>query len=348
MRNLTIIALLLVWALSTAVQAQVVGPKVGVIPGTNMTRDEFRARAQGQLAAIALNSLTYQIAKGAYAPDIYTLQASPAWNLRIDNMFTGRPIQGIYFEPAPDMMTSDPNVGLGGMDLTPNVPQMMPQKPGGPQKPDEKPNIVITKTGTNRVDPAEIRDYEPGDVYYYTKGDMLQLIIFAPDQTYFEWVDESPNANFRANLQLREGQPAENIYAAQVLYYVETLAAQHYNLVQFMADGSTIPGAAVASLPGSKKIELAGRMGITVVNPVTRQPETSAKECSPGLILEGAPLKICTTAGSPLGMVDMTFAREDVQRTAPLPKPKPAPKPKPGQRAPGGPRPGAPGGGRRS
>jgi hypothetical protein len=339
----------LLWA--TGASAQEVGPRMGVIPGTDMTRDEFRARAQAQCAAIALNAVTYYLAKDSYAPDIYTLQASPAWNLRIANMFTGRPVQGIYFEPSADAMTNDPAIGLSGMDLTPDLPPPPPQQQGGgqigPQK-DEKPQLNLNANfGTMRVDPAAIRDYDAGDVYYYTKGDLLQLIIYAPDGTYYEWVDDMPNANFRTSLQLRSSQPDENLYAAQVLYYVESLAGQHYNLVQYMAGRETVPGAAVGDLPGSKKIELAGRVGITVVNPVTKQPETAAKSCSPGVILEGSPLKICTAKGESLSITEMTMAREDVGHAPPKPKVKAKPKPKPGSRPPGGSTPGAPGGGRR-
>ena len=113
-RAVTLLILLLAVLAPAAVLAAPIGPKMGAIPGTSMTRDEFRARAQAQLAAIALNAVTYQIATGSYAPDIYTLQASPAWNLRVANMFTGRPVQGIYFEPTQDSMTSDPSLGLGG------------------------------------------------------------------------------------------------------------------------------------------------------------------------------------------------------------------------------------------
>jgi hypothetical protein len=109
-----------------------------------------------------------------------------------------------------------------------------------------------------------------------------------------------------------------------------------------------VPGAQLTSLPGSKKIELAGRIGLTVLNPVTRKPETAAKECSPGVVLEGTPLKICTAAGPSLSLTEMTLAREDPQLQAPSrqPKPRQTVKPKPGQRPPGGKTPGAPGGGR--
>jgi hypothetical protein len=339
--------LLLAVLAPAAVLAAPIGPKMGVIPGTSMTRDEFRARAQAQLAAIALNAVTYQIAKGSYAPDIYTLQASPAWNLRVANMFTGRPVQGIYFEPSQDSMTSDPSLGLGGADIAPDLPPVIPKSLGEPPKEGEKPPLMFAKSlGTYRVSPAAIRDHDPGDIFYYTKGDLLQLIVYAPDNTYFEWVDEIPNANFRVNLQLRPNQPVENLYAAQVLYYVDSLAAQHYNLVQFMADGQTVPGATISGLSGSKKIELAGRIGVTVVNPITHKPETAVKQCSPGAILEGAPLKICTATGESLSMTDMTMAREDLEHTQQPKKQKPQPKPKPGQRPAGGRTPGAPGGGR--
>jgi hypothetical protein len=328
-----------------AAAAQTVGPRMGIIPGTDMTRDEFRARAQAQLAAVALNALTYYVANGSYAPDIYTLQASPAWNLRINNMFTGRPIQGVYFEPTPSQMTKEPPVGLGGI-----APPDLNMPPTGLNQPkqDGKPNIVVIPGNASaRVNPAAIRDHDPGDIFYYAKGDLLQLILFAPDNSYFEYVDEQPNGNYRGNLRLRTNQPAENLYAAQVLYFVETLAGQHYNLVQFMGDQKTVPGAQVGQLPGSKKIELAGRIGITVVNPITKKPLTAGKECSPGNILEGTPLKICTATGPALSMAEMTMGREE-QGAMPAPKAKPQAKPKPGTRQPGGPRPGAPGGGRRN
>jgi hypothetical protein len=350
MRTIGFYGLVLVAALLAVspAWAQKVGPRMGVIPGTSMTRDEFRARAQADLAAVALNAVTYRIAKGSYATDFYELQASPAWNLRVANMFTGRPIQAIYFEPGPDNMTSAPSVGLGGLEL----PQMPPMGNGsgemGQVGKEKQPPIQLNPlSGVTRVDPGAIRDYEAGDVYYYVKGDLLQLILYAPDGSFFEWVDEVPNANFRINLQLRPDQPAENLYAAQVLYYVESLAAQHYNLVQFMSDGTTVPGAQLASLPGSKKIELAGRIGITVVNPVTKKPETASTKSSPGVVLEGTPLKIATATGPALAMTEMTMGREDMEHTqSPKPKVRQQPKVRPGQVPPGGPTPGAPGGGR--
>ena len=201
--------------------------------------------------------------------------------------------------------------------------------------------IQEKQRGPNRVDPKAIRSFDGGDIFYYTKGELLQLIIYAPDGTFVEWVDELPSANYRSSLMLRPNQPKDNLYAAQVLFYVESLAAQHYNLVQFMGDATTVPGAAVASLPGSKKIELAGRIGIFVLNPVTRKPETAATKCSPGVILEGTPLKICTVGGPSLALTEMTPWRARTRRSArPAKKPKPTAKPKPGERPPGGHTPG--------
>ena len=41
-------------AVQVRLAAAKVGPRMGVIPGTSMTHDEFRARAQADLAAVAL------------------------------------------------------------------------------------------------------------------------------------------------------------------------------------------------------------------------------------------------------------------------------------------------------
>lgn len=339
----------LLLALAVPAAAQKVGPRMGVIPGTDMTHDEFRAHAQADLAAVALNAVAYLLYNGQYAQDFYTLQTSKAWNINVSNMFTGRPLQLIYFEPNPDTMTTAPALGMTTFDFGQDQPPA-----GGPvgkldEKGDLPPDAQFTKNangGPLRVDPKAIRDFEGGDIYYYTKGELLQLIIFAPDGTFVEWVDELPNANYRASLSLRPTQPKDNLFAAQVLYYVETLAPQYYNLLKFMADESTVPGAAVSSLPGSKRIELASRMGITVLNPITRKPETASKTASPGVIIEGTPLKIVTGDGKVQSLVDMTMAPEDPQtlpRTKVKKPGKPVQKPMPGTK---GHTPGAPGGGR--
>jgi hypothetical protein len=329
--------------------AETIGPRMGVIPGTDITHDEFRAQARADLAAVALNAVAYLLYNDSYAQDFYTLQSSKAWNIQVNNMFTGRPLQLIYFEPSPNTMTTGPSMGMSSFDYALDKP-----KTGGPvgqigddgKLPD---NVQFTAGGNGgplRVDPRAIRDFDGGDIYYYTKGELLQLIMYAPDGTFVEWVDEIPNANYRSSLTLRAAQPKENVFAAQVLYYVETLAPQYYNLVKFMGDETTVPGASLSELPGSKRIELAGRIGITVLNPVTRKPETAVKTASPGVILEGTPLKIVTLDGKAQSLTEMTMAHEDPQQLARpnAKKPgKPVQKPAPGTK---GHTPGAPGGGR--
>lgn len=326
--------------LPTLAPAQV-GPKIGTIPGTEMTRDEFRARAEAQLSAIALNAAAYRQVHGSYAPDLATLQASPAWVLRVRNMFRPRNVQSIWFEPRTEHMTSSIPTPLGGVDAHPPPP---PPPSAGPRPPGETPPIVMVPSGTGRtrVDPKAIRDFEAGDVFYFTGGDLMQLVLYAPDGTYYEWIDEVPESRFRDQLMVPQGAPTDHIFAAAVLYFVERQSPKYHNLVQFMGDRPTLPGASLNDLPADKRVELAERLGITVTNPFTRREIEIVTECSPGNLLASAssPIMLCTDEG-PLTLAQLT--RPGV---APQERPVQA-QPRPTRPAPGGGRtPGAPGGGR--
>ena len=89
------------------------GELIGVIPGTGMMRDEFRARAMVQLKAVALSALAYRLLHDdQYPPDLLTLKNSESWNLDLLNIFSGRPVRALYFEPQEGDFTTRPAFDL--------------------------------------------------------------------------------------------------------------------------------------------------------------------------------------------------------------------------------------------
>jgi hypothetical protein len=163
-----------------------------------------------------------------------------------------------------------------------------------------------------RVDPQAIKDIVAGDVYYYVEGELLQLIIYAPDRTYVEWVDEVPNVNFREGLSLStEGTvfPADQ-YSLQVLYYAEELLPEYLGLYRFMADLDSPPQAALQNLSAAERLPLAQEFGVTVLNPFTHQPAAATAEPSPGdfVLAEAsreAPLLVYLSSGKVARATDL-------------------------------------------
>lgn len=286
-------------------QAQDPGQLVGQIPGTNMMRDEFRARAMVQLKAVALNALTFRVLYGdTYPANLYELKGSTAWNLDVTNMFTGQPVQAIHFEPSEDDYTSRPVLDL---------PMVIEQQPpafsdvigagagesegaddgegGGLFLEDAVPTAdLLSPTGRPRVDPGKIRYFTAGDIYYYTNGDLLQLVIFAPDGGYLEYVDESPNLRWQGILQVPPGAPwPDSITVAQVLFFADRLLEQHHNLVEFMGGRETIPAVRFKAVGAEERIAMARHLGIILGNPSTQQPIAVAPEASTGNFAEPDP-----------------------------------------------------------
>jgi hypothetical protein len=348
----TALALLALVVMSGAAAAQS-GPVIGNIPGTSMSRDEFNARARAQLAALALNAVTYMLAGEDYNQDYYDLQASPAGNLGLKNMFTGRPVQAIFYDAPVDAMVSTPVADMPGAfdQLNPNAPAPPIGGPRAPVNPEtgmgEWKATGGRSTGPLRVDPGMIRDYSGGDVYMYVRDELLQLIMFAPDGTYFERIDEIPNANYRENLQLTTGVAPDALYLAQVLYYLGNLAPQYSNLVRFMGNRETVPGAMFPTLPPAKRLSMSEEIGVTIRNPVTRRPIAVSATPSPGDIVDpsisGESLRLWNADGQAVSRAELTTGPVNREAAQPAPKPgkqkpavRPGGKPKGGGAAPGG------------
>ena len=278
---------------------------VGVIPGTNMLRDEFRARALIQLKALALNALTYRMLnKDEYAQSFYVLKQSSEWNLDLTNMFSGRSVQAIYFEPQPGDMTMSPVLDL------PLLIEDLPPLPGGfggggigEQNGGEGVDAgggaslqPMTPVGRARVDPTRIRRFTGGDVFYYADEELLQLVMFAPDGSYIEYVDETPNMRWQDRLETpASGMWPDSVYAAQLLYFSSDLLPQHHNLVQFMGDREWLSMAEFARVGAAERIGMAEALNITMLNPFTRERITSGAEFSLGDFVEAdqeAPLPL--------------------------------------------------------
>lgn len=280
------------------------GPQpMGIIPGTTMSRDEFRARANAQLSAVALNALSYHLVEGNFPPDLATLIASDAWVLDVHNMFHDRRVQGIIFDPQPGDYTTAPYLGL---TLYTDMPSEAPVQ----SRRDQQGNLDLQGTladalqrgqnkGTPRIDPKAIRDHTGGDIFYFTQNDMLQLIMYAPDGTYIEWVEVSTNQNLVRRLGIVRGGPLwpTGQYAAEVLYYLERMLPQHYNMMLFMASKEPLEEVSLTATPAARRIEMAKELDIDVRNPYTRMALGVGTQYSLGDIYEPdaaqpSPLKI--------------------------------------------------------
>ncbi len=277
---------------------------IGVIPGTGMLRDEFRARALVQLKAVALSALAYRLLHDdEYPPDLLTLKNSESWNLDLLNIFTGRPVRAIYFEPQEGDFTTRPVFDL----------PMMIEQDGlalGNLATDGALDLetlgqtlqALSLDLQPRVDPRRIRQFDGGDVYYYVAGDMLQLVMFAPDGSYIEHVDQAPNGNWRSRLATPGGSLwPDSVLAAEVLYFTGDLLPRHHNLVEFMGERETLAPARFAELGTDERINMALDLGIVILNPFSRQPAMAVTEHTVGELMAAEPgdptLRICMRDG---------------------------------------------------
>lgn len=338
---------------------------IGMIPGTKMSRDEFRARAMSQLAAVALNAVAYHLVHGEYPDQFYRLKGSEAWLLDPQNMFSERPLQSFDFVPGDNDWTSVPPLGLPGNFENPAgigaPPAFGPPVTGGNNGPNANPSglppqetWIFSSAGGRRVDPAKISGWSEGDIFYYAKNDLLQLVLFAPDGSYYEWVDEVPNPNYREHLRLRStNDPDGNKqYSSAVLYFSEILLPRYYNLVQFMANKSTEPQQALDRSSLEQRLAMAQDLGIAIRNPLAHK-QAIAIDGGPGDFVSGGgeELQIALANGQPATLLDLCLSPDE----QPLPKNsgKQGGKSGNGGRQPGGgkdsgekPRPGHGGGGR--
>lgn len=338
-----------------------VGPvQLGTIEGTAMTRDEFRGRAMAQLCAIALNACAYHEAFGEYPADYAHLRASEAWNLEVSNMFDGGRLRDIFYDPASTAMTTAAVQGFIPVSEMP-LPALPPENPA-PSGPDEGAADGQTASGREldigglrmlgelsagiaRVAPGQLKGYGAGELLYYAKDDLLQLVLYAPDGTYVEWVDEIPRPSFREALRLpAKGMnlPAD-LYCKQVLYYVSELLPEYYNLVRFMADQGELTPGELARRGAQERLAMAGELGIRVLNPLSRAAAAASADPAPGdLLNSGPPLGIRLLSGALASLEDLS-GRLQMQPGTPPGTPDARPPKAPpgsGKPRPGGGRPG--------
>jgi hypothetical protein len=322
---------------------------VGVIGGTDMLRDEFRARALIQLKAIALNALAYRLAnEDQYPQTFHKLKSSDSWNLDITNMFTGEPIREIIFQPDKDDMTTRMVLDLP-LDLDESVSNMGTMLPmtgggqsagdGGEGRDDSGGDTIptiqpIVPATMPRIDARKVNTFSGGDVLYFVSGDMLQLVLYAPDGTYVEFVDVKPNGHWRRRLDTA-GCPywPASIGAAEVLFFTE-LVPQHHNLVDFMGNRETIPPVKFPMLIAAQRLEMALDLNITVLNPITHNAAVSQADFSLGDFAAsdtalGAPLSLFMDDGRAWTAEMLTASAGEPSVAAP-PEEQPKPKPKPG------------------
>jgi hypothetical protein len=314
--SLALLAALL--CLGSAALAQLPEETVGSIAGTDMTRDEFRGRALAQLATIALNAVTYYKLHGEYPKEFYRLRGSESWNLDVENMFTPRPVQAIIFDPAGADYTTDPAIGLPGFEM-PSAPTSIGSLPP-PGSGTSDPNWVEINPGgvlSSRVNPRKVQNIVGGDIFYYTSDSLLQIVLYAPDGSYYEWVDEVPNHNYLEHLQLRGSDPTGQLLAsAEVLYYMQYVLPRYYNLVQFMSGLPTETPQALERAGASRRLEMARSIGVTVRNPFSKQPlalATGSGAAEAGSLAWDEPtIGILLSDGSPATLADLAFAPGEV------------------------------------
>jgi hypothetical protein len=315
---------------------------IGVIPGTEMTHDEFRARAEAQLAAVALNALTYRVLNGEYAAGLYELYNSSAWNLDVMNMFTGQPVNAVMFTPGPDDMTSSAEVGLPfnvelGSAPAP-APTPAPIGDGEEGEGDSGQIEGITMLAAEpvhfRVDPTRITTANPGDIFYYADGEILQLLMYSGDGVYAEYFEIAPNGRWAAKVGLREaGQYwQQDVLAAQVLFFTGELLPQHYNHVQFMAEQPLATYTAPQRVDPWSALEMAADLDIVILNPSSKQPIVVSEGSSRGdfIDLSAGGSQLLTIGlqngrASTLSQLYEAYAEPAGMQDRPAPKPKPSP-----------------------
>jgi hypothetical protein len=274
------------------------------IPGTNMTHDEFRARAYAELMAIALNAHAYFAVNNQFPATYADLEGSDAWNLDVANIFGGGRVQAIPFSPGPRDYTTDPPALFplpGNVDAdSPEASGQAPLKASGNIQDGltldahalSEQMMAAAQDSSARVNPKAVQPQSAGDVFYYAKDGMLQLVLYAPDRTYMEYVAFVPNQDMLANLNIKSGGrsfPAD-LYANEVLYYLERMLPQHYNFVRFMAGAQPLPEPELQRKSAQERLDMASDIGVTVFNPYTKQnAQVASKTPQPGELAAGDP-----------------------------------------------------------
>ena len=284
---------------------------VGMIKGTDMFKNEFRALAYTQMLAVALNAHAYYLEYNEYPSSFYDLYNSGAWNLDIQNIFSGAPVNEILYDADSVGRTNLPSLGLM-TELKPLDTSVALPPPTGPFNADN-PIIepLVVNSGPLRIDPAGITAPAPGDVLYFTEGNLLQLVIFAPDGTYVEYVSSSPDRRWLSTMGLNANDYdwPWDVYSAEVLLFTEELLPQYYSLYRYMSNQEDIPRHRLAAYSAQQRIDMAAELKIGIWNPYTKAAIEATELPSRGNFLEepGAPptpLLICLDAGRLLSLED--------------------------------------------
>ncbi|HES57966.1 MAG TPA: MRP family ATP-binding protein, partial [Firmicutes bacterium] len=287
---------------------------------------------------MALNALTYRVLNGEYPPTLYDLYNSSSWNIDLNNMFTGQPVDAIMFAPGPEDMTSTVEVGLP-FDFQYTPPLTPAPAPGGDGGGDGEGGgeslspiemSMITDTVYFRVDPTRVRNTSPGDIFYYVDSDLLQLLMYSGDGVYAEHFEAAPNGRWEAKIRLREGGRdwQQDVLAAQVLFFAGEMLPQYYNHVRYMAEQPLLSYTEPQRIDPATVLELAAALDITLLNPSTKQPIGVAQTFSRGDFIEppaGGPavLAIGLQGGhaSTLAQLYETYAEPDQMQARPERKP---------------------------
>jgi hypothetical protein len=147
-------------------------------------------------------------------------------------------------------------------------------------------------TSPSRVNPNAIKLTAPGNIFYYAHGSLLQLVMFAPDGTYVEHVDQAPNGNWLGmlNIQSKGRSFPADLYADEVLYYLERLLPRHYNLIRFMSNHEPVDEPALQAKTAGDRLAMAREIGVTVFNPFTKHAaKVGSDKPQPGELVAAAP-----------------------------------------------------------
>lgn len=265
---------------------------VGMIKGTDMLKSEFRAMAYTQMLAAAINAHAYYLERNEYPEGFYNLYNSGAWNLDLVNIFSGEPINAVFYDPESVGKTNLPSPGLMN-ELRPldTTPRILP--PSGPSDPNNPVVPMQMNNNPLRVDPMDVPSPTPGDLLYYTNGRLLQMVIYAPDGTYVEYVQNSPDQRWMSVMSVNAAdyEWPWDVYAAQVLLFCEELLPQYYSLYRYMSDQEDIPRHRLANFTAQQRIDMARELGIVIWNPFSKSPIKAEGEAVRGdfLMEDGAP-----------------------------------------------------------
>jgi hypothetical protein len=332
---------------ATPIRAEVPGDPadmMGTIPGTSMSRDEFRARAYVQLAAVALNAHAFFAVHNDFPVSYYDLFNSDAWNLDVTNIFSGRAVNAIQFEPKPADMTSAPPLPIPMLDevtaaaeLDPPTIKEMTRGGRGLEQGFELDTSQLTAAAQaqgggrlQRVNPKAVDHHPAGDIFYYAKSGLLQLVMYAPDGTYVEFVSQVPNRSWIdwLTLKAKGGSFPADLFANEVLFYLDRLLPRHYNMVRFMGNAEPLAEPQLQRSGAIERLKMARELSVTVLNPYNKRPiEANAAPKAGQLVLDNehpVPVRIALKDGKLSSFEDLTLGPQAGGNERPRQPGKPA------------------------